>query len=77
MLKGIDKMLGVIFGFLRASVVVVVLIVLSESFTGVAHTDGWQQSRLIVPFEKLSTRVLDELSNVDVDVSSVIPSAES
>jgi membrane protein required for colicin V production len=77
MLKGIDKMLGVIFGFLRASVVVVVLIVLSESFTGLADTDGWQQSRLIVPFEKLSARVLDELSNVDVDMSSVIPAAES
>jgi len=77
MLKGIDKMLGVIFGFIRASVVVVVLIILSRSFTQLPDAYGWQASTLIRPFENLSNWVLDELSRVDADMSSVIPSIDS
>lgn len=76
MLKGIDKMLGVIFGFIRASAVVVVLIILSRSFTQLPDTDGWQESMLIQPFENLSAWVLDEISDVDMDMSSVIPSVD-
>lgn len=77
MLKGIDKMLGVIFGFIRASVVVIVLVMLSRSFTQLPDSEAWQASILIQPFENLSTWVLGELMHVDMDVSSVIPSVDT
>jgi len=53
------------------------LIILSRSFTQLPDAYGWQASTLIQPFENLSNWVLDELSRVDADMSSVIPSIDS
>ena len=50
-LKGIDRMLGVIFGLIRASAIVVILIMIAVAFTALQESRAWQDSLLIPPFE--------------------------
>ena len=50
-LKGIDRMLGVLFGLIRASVIVVILIMMAVAFTALQESRAWQDSLLITPFE--------------------------
>ncbi|MBN8483121.1 MAG: CvpA family protein [Xanthomonadales bacterium] len=49
-LSGTDRLLGMVFGFVRGAALVV-LIVLMMKFTPVVRDDGWQASRLLPMFE--------------------------
>jgi len=60
-LKGVDRMLGMLFGLLRASVITIILIMTASAFTGLPQTSTWQMSRLIKPFEQAAVWVVDQL----------------
>ena len=60
-LKGIDRMLGTLFGLIRASVIVVVLIMMAVAFTTLQESAAWQNSLLISPFEYAAKWVVGKL----------------
>ncbi len=59
--KGMDRMLGLIFGVLRASVITTILIMTASAFTTLPQTSIWQSSRLIKPFELAAVWVAAQL----------------
>ncbi|MEM7304004.1 MAG: CvpA family protein [Pseudomonadota bacterium] len=60
-LKGIDRGLGVLFGLLRASAIVVILIMIASAFTTMQETEAWQHSLLIAPFESAAQWTVSKL----------------
>lgn len=60
-LKGVDRMLGMLFGLLRASVITIILIMTASAFTTLPQTSTWQASQLIKPFEQAALWVVDHL----------------
>ena len=60
-LKGVDRMLGMVFGILRASVITVILIMTASAFTTLPESSTWKTSRLIKPFEKAAVWVVQQL----------------
>ncbi len=60
-LKGVDRMLGMLFGLLRASVITTILVITASAFTTLPQTSTWQASRLIKPFEQTAAWVVDHL----------------
>lgn len=59
-LRGIDRMLGAFFGLARGAIVVV-LFVLVAALTSFPHTDNWQSSQLLPPFELTARNVVEFL----------------
>ena len=60
-LKGVDRMLGMVFGLVRASVITVILIMTASAFTTLPTSSTWQSSQLIKPFEQAAAWVIDQL----------------
>ncbi len=60
-LKGVDRMLGMVFGLLRASVITIILIMTASAFTTLPESTTWDTSRLIKPFEKAAVWVVQQL----------------
>ena len=60
-LKGVDRMLGMLFGLLRASVITTILVMTASAFTTLPQTSTWQSSKLIKPFEKTAAWVVNHL----------------
>ncbi len=56
-LRGIDRLLGVIFGFIRGSAIVVLLI-LAASYTSFPQSDIWKSAQLLPPFEKVAREAI-------------------
>jgi membrane protein required for colicin V production len=52
-LSGADRIFGVLFGFLRGMLIVVVFVVVG-SMTPLPEQDWWQSSELLGRFEKLT-----------------------
>lgn len=59
-LKGIDRSLGAFFGFIRGTVIIV-LIILAASYTNIPLTDTWKSSQLLPPFEIGARKVIEAL----------------
>lgn len=76
MLRGIDKMLGVFFGCARASLLVVILIMLSMSFTQLPTTQAWKQSQMIKPFETLSIWLTEQMPRQVMNMPEAVPSLQ-
>lgn len=74
--KGIDKMLGILFGCARASVIVVILIILAKSFTQLPATQAWQRALTIKPFETLSEWILVQLPIQAENMSEAVTSLQ-
>lgn len=55
-LSGTDRLLGMIFGLVRGSALVV-LVILMMKFTPVVHDDWWQNSRMLPTFERSASWV--------------------
>lgn len=51
--SGTDRILGILFGFLRGVVIVSILIFIAKTFSSLATTDEWQQSQLIPYFHNV------------------------
>lgn len=60
-LKGVDRMMGMLFGLLRASVITIILIMIASAFTTLPQTSTWQVSQLLKPFEQAAVWVVDQL----------------
>lgn len=60
-LKGMDRMLGMVFGLLRASVITTILIMTASAFTTLPLTETWQASKFIKPFEHAAEWVVGQL----------------
>ena len=60
-LKGVDRMLGMVFGLVRASVITIILIMTASAFTTLPDSSTWQTSPLIKPFEKAAVWVVQQL----------------
>ena len=60
-LRGVDRMLGMVFGLVRASVITTILIMTASAFTTLPLSSTWQASRLIKPFEHAAVLVVDQL----------------
>lgn len=60
-LKGVDRMLGMLFGLLRASVITIILIMTATAFTTLPQTSTWEASRLLEPFEVAAAWVVEHL----------------
>ncbi len=56
-IKGIDRILGMGFGFLRGGAIVILLILLA-SFTTIPKSDIWQASNFLPPFETVARQVI-------------------
>ena len=61
MLRGIDRILGVAFGLLRAALVVTLLVMAASAFTKLPTDPAWQGSRLVKPFEQAAVWVVNQL----------------
>ena len=60
-LKGVDRMLGMVFGLVRASVIITILIMTASAFTTLPQASTWQTSQLIKPFEQAAVWVVAQL----------------
>ena len=60
-LKGMDRALGMLFGLIRASAIMVILIMLASAFTSLQETEGWKNSLLIPPFESAAQWTVSKL----------------
>jgi membrane protein required for colicin V production len=60
-LKGIDRGLGMLFGLIRASAIVVILIIMASAFTTLQESSAWQESLLISPFESAAQWTVGKL----------------
>ena len=60
-LKGMDRALGILFGLIRASVIVVILIMLASAFTSIQESAAWKHSLLISPFESAAQWTVGKL----------------
>jgi len=60
-LRGTDRMLGLLFGLVRACAIMVALVLAAAAFTGVPSSSTWQESKLIRPFEQAAVWVVDKL----------------
>lgn len=59
-LRGIDRLLGAFFGFIRGAAIIVLLI-LAASYTSFPMTDTWKSSQLLPPFELGARKVIEVL----------------
>ena len=57
-LRGVDRILGAVFGFVRGAAVVV-LVILVMALTNFPHSDTWDSSRLLPVFEPGAQTVID------------------
>jgi membrane protein required for colicin V production len=57
-LRGIDRMLGGFFGFVRGAAIVVVLI-LAASYTNFPLSDTWKASQFLPPFEIVAKKAIE------------------
>lgn len=60
-LKGMDRALGMLFGLIRASAIVVILIMLTSAFTTLQESAAWKDSLLISPFESAAQWTVGKL----------------
>lgn len=74
-LRGVDRMLGMVFGLVRASVITIILTMTASAFTTLPLSSTWQTSRLIKPFEQAAVLVVDQLP--DRDAQQFRPSAQA
>lgn len=78
-LKGVDRMMGMLFGLLRASVITTILVITASAFTTLPQTSTWQASQLIKPFERTALWVVDHLPEryaQQLRLPRQVPSAE-
>lgn len=57
-LKGIDRILGIFFGFFRGTAIVVLLI-LAASYTNFPLSDTWKSSQVLPPFEMVAKKAIE------------------
>ena len=57
-LKGIDRILGILFGFFRGTAIVVLLI-LAASYTNFPLSDTWKSSQVLPPFETVAKKAIE------------------
>ena len=57
-LRGIDRLLGVIFGFIRGSAIIVLLI-LAASYTSFPQSEIWKTAQLLPPFEQIARKAIE------------------
>lgn len=57
-LRGIDRLLGIFFGFIRGSVIVILLI-LAASYTSFPQSDIWKSAQLLPPFELIARQAIE------------------
>ena len=55
-----DRLLGLVFGFIRGAVLVSLLVILA-GLTPLPHDAWWQQSRLMPPFQSLALWLKDRM----------------
>lgn len=60
-LRGTDRMLGLLFGLARACAIMVVLVLAAAAFTGLPNSSTWQASSFIRPFEQAAIWVVHKL----------------
>jgi membrane protein required for colicin V production len=60
-LKGMDRALGMLFGLIRASAIVVILIMLTSAFTTLQESAAWKDSLLISPLESAAQWTVGKL----------------
>ncbi|AOV96387.1 colicin V production protein [Edwardsiella hoshinae] len=68
-LSGTDRVLGVCFGALRGVLIVAALLFFLDTFTAMAQSEEWQQSRLIPQFRPIIRWSFDYLQST----SSFLP----
>jgi membrane protein required for colicin V production len=57
-IRGVDRMLGVFFGFFRGAAIIVVLI-LAASYTNFPLSETWKASQILPPFELVAKKVIE------------------
>jgi len=57
-LKGIDRILGIFFGFFRGTAIVVLLI-LAASYTNFPLSETWKSSQVLPPFEMVAKKAIE------------------
>ncbi|MEM8845438.1 MAG: CvpA family protein [Pseudomonadota bacterium] len=60
-LKKMDRFLGTLFGLVRASVIIVIMIMMAVAFTTLQESYAWQNSYLISPFESAAKWAVSKL----------------
>lgn len=60
-LRGTDRMLGLLFGMVRACAIMVALVLAAAAFTGLPSSPTWQQSNFVRPFEQAAVWVVQKL----------------
>lgn len=60
-LRGTDRLLGLLFGLARACVIIVVMVLGAAAFTGLPGSATWQKSSFIRPFEQAAIWVVYKL----------------
>jgi len=61
-LTGIDRLLGIVFGLLRGSIVVVAIVIVMN-FTPIKGSEPWKNSLLLPMFNDISQKVAKQLPN--------------
>ena len=61
MVSWLDSTLGMLFGILRGSVVVVLLLLASAAFTALPSSDAWRQAQLIGPFNQSALWLIEKM----------------
>ena len=75
-LRGVDRMLGMVFGLVRASVITVILIMTASAFTTLPESSTWKISRLIKPFESAAVWVVQQLPDHYAQQFRLLPSQQ-
>ena len=60
-LRGTDRMLGLLFGMVRACAIIVALVLGAAAFTALPSSSTWQQSNFVRPFEQAAVWVVQKL----------------
>lgn len=60
-LRGTDRMLGLLFGLVRACAIMVALVLGAAAFTALPNSATWQESNFIRPFEQAAVWVVQKL----------------
>ena len=56
-IRGVDRLLGSVFGFFRGTAIIVLLI-LAASYTNFPLSETWKSSQILPPFEMVAKKVI-------------------
>ena len=60
-LKGLDRVLGMLFGLARACVIITILVLAAGALTSLPSSSTWHKTKLIKPFETAAIWVVGQL----------------